>query len=94
MGRVWKQGDGDVDTDTLLTTLDKDGQTLEEGQTTAESSKWTPAQTGIYYFRVRVTAQDGTLVAYGAPANRPKPSASSTLSPTRSRRGGRQAGEG
>lgn len=64
---VWKQGDGDVDTDTLLTTLDKDGQTLEEGQTTAESSKWTPAQTGIYYFRVRVTAQDGTLVAYGAP---------------------------
>ena len=64
---VWKQADGDVDTDTLLTTLDKDGQTLEEGQTTAESSKWTPAQTGIYYFRVRVTAQDGTLVAYGAP---------------------------
>ena len=64
---VWKQADGDdASKDTLLTTLDKDGQALEEGQTTAESSKWTPAQTGIYYFRVRVTATDGTLVAYGA----------------------------
>ena len=94
---VWAQGNGDVDTDTLLTTLgapDKDkGEDeakpepeaeaeagdadadktedvaplpLENGQTMAESSKWTPAQTGIYYFRVRVTAEDGTLVAYGA----------------------------
>lgn len=64
---VWKQADGDdASKDTLLTTLDKDGQALENGQTTAESSKWTPAQTGVYYFRVRVTAADGTLVAYGA----------------------------
>lgn len=64
---VWKQDDGDdASKDTLLTTLDKDGQALEDGQTTAESSKWTPAQTGVYYFRVRVTAADGTLVAYGA----------------------------
>ena len=91
---VWAQGAGDVDTDTLLTTLgapaeegagetepeDTDvdkaegGETdkkdvtplpLENGQTMAESAKWTPAQTGIYYFRVRVTADDGTLVAYG-----------------------------
>ena len=82
---VWKQGDGDVDTDTLLTTLDKDGQTLEEGQTTAESSKWTPAQTGIYYFRVRVNRAGRHVSSPTAlPANRPKPSASSTLSPTRS----------
>lgn len=92
---VWKQGDGDVDTDTMLTTLgapaeegageaepsdagkpegeDTDADKtedvtplpLENGQTMAESAKWTPAQTGIYYFRVRVTADDGTLVAYG-----------------------------
>lgn len=62
---VWKQGGGDVDTDTLLATLDKDGVKLEDGQTEAESSKWTPSQTGTYYFRVRVTADDGTLVAYG-----------------------------
>ena len=64
---VWKQADGDdASKDTLLTTLDKDGQALENGQTTAESSKWTPKQIGVYYFRVRVTAADGTLVAYGA----------------------------
>ena len=62
---VWKQGSGDVDTDTQLATLDKDGVKLEDGQSEAESSKWTPSQTGTYYFRVRVTADDGTLVAYG-----------------------------
>lgn len=60
---VWRQGDGDVDSDTLLDTLE--GGSLAQDQTEAVSPVFTPDTVGVYYFRVRVTADDGTLVAYG-----------------------------
>lgn len=64
---LWKQDSGDdAAKDKLVTTVDKDGVALEEGQETADSSKYTPGETGLYYWRVRITDPDGTLVKYGA----------------------------
>lgn len=65
---VWRQGDGDESTDTLLTTL-ADGEqavALESGQTTVSSPNYRPDQLGIHYFRVVIRDEAGNVVAYGA----------------------------
>lgn len=64
---VWKQSDGDVSKDTLITTLAKQGVALEDGQTEADSPAYKFTQTGVFYFRVRITDDEGKLVAYGKP---------------------------
>lgn len=66
---LWKQDTtrDDLSGDKLIDTIDKAGVPLAEGQTSIESSKISPKQVGMYYWRIRITDHTGSLVKYGAP---------------------------
>jgi hypothetical protein len=64
---LWKQGSGDVSTDTKKTVANPDGLPLSDGQKYAKSDAVTADELGIFYWRVRVTDETGALVKYGAP---------------------------
>lgn len=65
---VYKQAAGNDPTkDTLVASIDKDGVPLVSGQKTADSSKYTTKGVGLYYFRVKIIDDKGTVVKYGDP---------------------------
>lgn len=65
---LWKQDTTSDDSakDKLVTTIDKEGVPLSDGQANASSSDIIPTDVGMYYWRIRISGPDGKLIKYGS----------------------------